>query len=196
MNSNLQPCSYSTSARCLARIVRTGFATTATIGLYQIHGILDFPVIAALGTITIEQSGQLIVGDFSATEHEVNLALDGLTPVIELDGRHYTFDTGADATLLYPAYFAAHECDVRKHYTPVEINVGGAGGSKKINGYRINFTVDIADQRQLRLDSVELITDYVNTKSQHYYDNIGNDVIGKFTSYQLDFTTMKVGFNK
>ena len=76
---------------------------------YQIYGIIGFPFIAALEQITLTRDGHLIVPEKPSGDYPSNLALDFLTPLIEVISDHdsmvFTFDTGAGNTWLYKRYY-------------------------------------------------------------------------------------------
>jgi predicted aspartyl protease len=93
---------------------------------YQIHGIIGFPVIEALGAVTITTDDRFIVGKIKNGAALKNFALDFLTPIIRLDAKPYTFDTGANTTILYPSYFNQHRQEIIATYQPSEINFAGA----------------------------------------------------------------------
>jgi hypothetical protein len=102
---------------------------------YQIYGILGFPTIEALKKISISTSGDFIVYDTDLTTlHEQNLAFDNLVPMISFDGRYYTFDTGAQSSLLYNKYYLENQQCIDSAYSKTKIGFGGAGGSKSFMG--------------------------------------------------------------
>ncbi|HSJ11631.1 MAG TPA: retropepsin-like aspartic protease, partial [Gillisia sp.] len=71
---------------------------------YQISGIIGFPVIEALNEIQITADDRFLVPKTPSRPFERNLALDFLTPLLLLEDKYgtgtYTFDTGADKTML------------------------------------------------------------------------------------------------
>ena len=63
---------------------------------YQIYGVLGFPFIEALKEVQITKDGYFIVPEKETRlEAKSNMAMDGLTPLILIENKHFTFDTGA-----------------------------------------------------------------------------------------------------
>ncbi len=74
---------------------------------YSINGILGFPIIEALKEIQTTQDGYFIVPkEETKFEGKSNMAMDGLTPLVLINDKHFTFDTGADHTILYSSYYS------------------------------------------------------------------------------------------
>lgn len=139
---------------------------------YQINGIIGFPIIEALGEVTISQNDY-----FSVTKNRSkglkhsNMALDGLFPLILLDGRHYTFDTGADETILYEAFYVDLKEEIEKKYKKEKISFSGAGGSKEFEGYVVDFEFSI-NGVNMKLEKIQLLTEKLRP-GETVYGNIG-----------------------
>src|SRR5690606_9511800 len=76
---------------------------------FQINGIIGFPVIEAMKEVQLTRSGEFIVPSERSADREQNMALSFLTPVIRLDEGNFTFDSGANSTMLYDNYFKKHK---------------------------------------------------------------------------------------
>ncbi len=113
-------------------------------------------------------------------------------PLIFVDGNPFTFDTGADKTILYRPYFLSNRETIIKQYQADTVSFGGAGGGQRFAGYKINPTFHIAGQR-VSLAGISLLTDDPD-KSYGIYGNIGQDVIGQFNSMTLNFENMFILF--
>lgn len=160
---------------------------------YQINGILGFPVIEAMKEITLTRDGYFKVPKKRDTStFETNMAMNKLIPLIFIEGDAYTFDTGADQTILYKPFFVKNQTDIERQYSPTEISFGGAGGGQKFNGYKINTSFSIAGQKVL-LNGVSLLTDEIS-KDPGIYGNIGQDVIGQFKAITINFDRMNITF--
>lgn len=160
---------------------------------YQINGILGFPVIEALGEVKISQNGFFSVAkNPKSTRNESNMALDGLFPLICLDGKHYTFDTGADETILYEAYYLAYKEEIDRKYTKEQISFAGAGGTRSFEGYSIDFTFKI-NGKEYRLNQIQLLTEKLKP-TETVYGNVGQDVIQKFNAMTINFERMFIKF--
>lgn len=161
---------------------------------YHINGILGFPVIEAMKEITITKDGYLKVPEKAGSAPAVtNMAMNQLIPLIFIDDNPYTFDTGADHTILYQPYFFNNREAISGQYQPDKISFGGAGGAMKFNGYKINASLDIAG-RKIVLNGVSLITDAMG-KDDGIFGNVGQDVIKQFDSMTLNFEKMFIHFN-
>lgn len=161
---------------------------------YQINGILGFPVIEAMKKIVISRDGVFEVdGNRTRGEYESNMALDGLKPLLFADGQPYTFDSGADRTMLYKPYYLANQGEIERLYKETAISVGGAGGKRKIAGYVMDVTIKIGRQK-VALRKVKLLKE-PRANGSGIYGNIGQDVVRQFKSMVIDFDEMYVGFD-
>jgi predicted aspartyl protease len=156
---------------------------------YQINGILGFPVIEAMKEIQITRDGKLIVPVQRTECAYRNMALDFLTPVMELNGESYTFDTGANKTVLYEAYFNKYKQSIVKGYTERMVNLGGAGGSLWRKSYQITFS-PVIDSKSVSVDSVLVLEENMKDDAKELYGNIGQDLIRKFGKMTLNFESM------
>ena len=159
---------------------------------YRILGIIGYPVMAAMEEIQLVKGSSLIVPARSSSTSIRNLAMEFLTPLIQLPSEEDTlvfkFDTGADGTTLYRDYYLRHKEKVESTYTPTMISLGGAGGKAEVEAYKINLPLTIND-RQVLLDSVDLIKENL-TKNENIYGNIGQDLVAKFDTLIINFEEM------
>lgn len=160
---------------------------------YQIQGILGFPVIEALKEIQITRSEELIVPLQPGHFPNQNMTLDFLTPIIDLDGDNYTFDTGANSTLLYKTYFEKHRNEIEKNYKEQELQFGGAGGNIRKQGYLINFVPSI-NNKPVKIENVQVYKESIKADERHLSGNIGQDLIRKFDKMIISFASMSVHF--
>nr|WP_199156748.1 pepsin/retropepsin-like aspartic protease family protein [Pedobacter sp. ASV2] len=160
---------------------------------FQINGILGFPVIEALGEVQLTQDDYFIVPE---TETKINttsnMAIDGLSPLIYIDGRHYTFDTGADHTILYETYYQENKKDIEDKYPVTKIGMGGAGGKIEYEGFKVNFMFQ-NQGKQILLENISLLKNKVNKET--VYGNIGQDIIRQFHTLTLNFNEMFIKFD-
>ncbi len=160
---------------------------------YQIYGILGYPVIEALGEIQITQKGDFIV-PFKDSEFKnlSNMALEGLQPLICINKMHFTFDTGADKTILYQKFFEENKENITSQYKQTTLNIGGAGGIKPFDGYEINYTFNIQD-KPITLQKLSVFKDKVKD-DENVYGNIGQDLIQSFDTMIINFNKMYIDF--
>lgn len=160
---------------------------------YQIYGILGFPVIEALKEIQITQNGDFIVPQrTTAFSKSSNMAMNQLTPLIYLNGKHFSFDSGADQTMLYHNFFKENETVIVRNHKPVTISFGGAGGKVEVQGYIINHIFTI-NGKEVTLKNVQVLKEKIK-KSETVYGNIGQDLIRQFNSMTLNFEKMFIRF--
>jgi predicted aspartyl protease len=160
---------------------------------YQINGIIGFPVIEALGEMQFEKNKYLLIPQEPSRSDLRNMALDFLTPVIEIEGLAYTFDTGADNTMLYQPWYKRFANRIDGRYPLETLSFAGAGGAISRKGYRVNFTASVAG-KQIVLDSLQLFPEPLKAKEDDYYGNIGQDLIGQFDRMTLNFRSMFIRF--
>lgn len=160
---------------------------------YQINGILGFPVIEALREVQLTQDDYFIVPD---KETKINLpsnmAIDGLTPLIFVDDRHFAFDTGADHTILYAPFYQENQKNIDKQYKTTKIGMGGAGGKIEYDGFKIDHTFHILG-KPVPLKNISVLKNKINKET--VYGNIGQDVIRQFSKMTLNFDQMFIKFD-
>lgn len=160
---------------------------------YQINGILGFPVIEALQEVQLTQDDFFIVPKTPTVPKTTsNLAIDGLTPLIAIDGKHYTFDTGAEKTILYAPFYEAYKQRIEKHEIPTKIAMGGAGGKVEYDGFVIQHTFHIGD-KPIDIKNISLLKSKI--KNETVYGNIGQDIIRRFSKMTLNFKDMFIHFD-
>jgi predicted aspartyl protease len=160
---------------------------------YQIYGILGFPVIEALKEIRITQDGYFIVPQNKSTFlKSSNMAISGLTPLIYINNKHFTFDTGADHTLFYHNLYLENKDKIDKKHQSQQISFGGAGGKKEFDGYKIDYTFKIGE-KEVKIKNANLLKEKVKD-DEIGYGNIGQDLIQKFDTLILNFDEMFIKF--
>jgi predicted aspartyl protease len=161
---------------------------------YQIYGVLGFPVIEALREIQITRDGYFTVPkEETKNSFESNMAMDGLTPLIYINQRHFTFDTGADRTIFYHSYYIENQKEIDKNYKPEKISFGGAAGRKEFDGYVISVNINILD-KEITLKDIQLLKEKIKN-SETVYGNIGQDLIKQFHKMTMNFDRMFIKFD-
>lgn len=167
---------------------------------YQIRGIIGFPVIAGFGATTIMRGGELVLGDTAAADAgaEQNLCMRGLMPLVaaEHDGQrlHFGFDTGAQATSLYPPFLAARRALVEAGGAPSAVQTGGAGGMRQVQAYTLAPLVLRIGGRGVTVPQARVYAERTTDDSERVYGLIGQDVIRQFDAVTLDFRRMQLRF--
>jgi predicted aspartyl protease len=160
---------------------------------YHIYGILGFPVIEALGEIQITADNRFNVPEEKGLgNHTANLAMHNLTPLIRIGKHHYTFDTGAESSMLYQAFYLENKETIDHQYPVETLSFGGAGGVSTAQGFRINQTFDMAG-KSVSLQNVYLFRDKIR-EDETVYGNIGQDIIRQFSKMTINFRQMYIAF--
>lgn len=167
---------------------------------YQINGILGYPVLSAMKEVHFINTDELFVPKKSEIEKDINLAIEYLTPIINLTDEvgnemSFTFDTGADQTMLYKSYYDLKKKDILNNYSKTKIRFGGAGGNTEVDGYHIGFKAKINDEI-ISLESVDLIPELIKPNDRYSFGNIGQDLISKFNKMVINFEKMFIHFSK
>jgi len=166
---------------------------------YQIHGILGFPVIEALGNFSITRKDEFFVSSKQVNyKAEQNLCLDGLLPLVTgvyKDRRMvFSLDSGADGSTFYRSFFKADEQNIVKSARTEKIRLGGSGGSKDMNAYIFEgLQLNIAN-KNVRFKKAAIITEPLNEQSKYLYGNLGQDLIRQFAKMTMDLRSMRVVF--
>lgn len=165
---------------------------------FRIDGVIGFPVVSALREVSFGRGGEVVIPARPRGRGEQNMCLEYLTPVVAATyrGRRlaFTFDTGANATLLYPPFYRAYEDEIRAKYSPQADRIAGAGGFKELTAYRLPEFAMTVSGREARLLRVKLLAEPTIDKSRYFYGNIGQDVIGQFEKMTINFEAMSVVF--
>jgi predicted aspartyl protease len=164
---------------------------------YRILGIIGFPIIEAMKEIQITQDGYFMVPQKGTTiEYPSNMAMNGLTPLIFMDRKHFTFDTGADKTMLYETYYQANKAEIDSKYKLDSISFGGAGGLKKFEGFKITHNFTILG-KTITLKDIDLLREKRDKdgEAEDVYGNIGQDLIRQFSRMTLNFDKMFIKFD-
>jgi predicted aspartyl protease len=162
---------------------------------YQINGIIGFPVIEAMKEVQITRSDEFIVPEKPSACALQNMALDFLKPVIAINEEYYTFDTGATGTSLYKKYYDKHKADIIGNYKETNLQFGGAGGMLTKKGYLVTFSPKVA-AKILNIESVQAFSESIDEEQNHFYGNIGQDVIREFQKMTLNFESMFINFEQ
>jgi predicted aspartyl protease len=158
------------------------------------RGILGFPVIRALGYVSVSSKGVIRISPNSTiAPGEPNLFFEGLTPIVEVHHNGHALqmvlDTGAGTSTLYPTFRAALSLEEIGRLRKKELKSTGVGGTAV-------DTVEIAPKLRLELPGKVLDLSNISLQSRQpdefrFEDGrIGMDALaGGFT---LDFRTMQL----
>jgi predicted aspartyl protease len=160
---------------------------------YQLHAILGYPVLKGLGQITFTQGGEFLAGQARAGATSVPLFMRGLTPSIEcdVDGQRlpFTLDTGASSSDFSVRYYERFAQSAAS-WTRRTIESGGAGGTVTHDVFTqpaVNLKVGAAS---VVLRDVNIVPTRTNAGLDLLFGNLGQDFVGGFKSFTLDFVKM------
>ena len=160
---------------------------------YQINGIIGFPIIEALHEIQLTQDDLFIVPQKETVSSQTsNLAIDGLSPLLSIEGKHYAFDTGAEKTILYEPFYKTYKREIERIYNPKTIAMGGAGGRIEHEGFIIDHTF-IIGHKSIFLENISVLKSKI--KDETVYGNIGQDIIHQFSKMIINFSRMYIRFD-
>lgn len=166
---------------------------------YQIYAIIGFPVMEALGQVTLARSDQVTIRTRKSNgKAEPNMCLESLKPLIQgtVNGKpeYFLLDSGAVTSTFYPPFFAANREQIEKNATVKRVRIGGAGGYKEVPAYDlIDLKLTIAGKTAV-FPKTQVITETVNDDSGTFYGKLGQDLIKQFERMTLDFRNMRIEF--
>ena len=168
-------------------------------GAYVIRGIVGFPVMNALQELVFENDQYLTIHKEPESSDLKNFALDNLNPVIlvqyENDTLPFHFDTGADHTVFFSAFFNKYKDAITKYGKKSRITIGGAGGNIEADAYILDSVMIAAGRQRLLLSSVEILTEQISHDHEYFYGNFGQDFIKKFSKMKMNLASMYIVFS-
>lgn len=161
-------------------------------GGFQIQGIVGFPVQAALRKITFT-SGHMAFNADSENDVSSEMFMEEQTPTVSAQigetTRLFSLDTGATGSMfsvrLYHALASRLAAGKRR-----KMDINGAGGTHYVHGYDLkNLPLQIGGQRAV-LNKASIVSEPTESGLDDFFGNIGQDVLGSFKSYTIDFNKM------
>ena len=160
---------------------------------YQIHAILGYPALRALGAFTFTRDGEFRAGDAERPTSGTRIYMRGLAPAIECEvaGRPllFTFDTGASSTDLSVRYYELfkHESGAWKQEAA---ETGGAGGTLTQTIYRQPTVVMKVGPATVTLNDVSILSARRKAAIDILFGNLGQDFVEGFESFSMDLSSM------
>jgi Aspartyl protease len=166
---------------------------------YQINAIIGFPVIKAIGRVTISKNDEI---RFSSTKSNVrsepNMLLEGLKPLVAASYNNkrviFAFDTGATGTTFYPLFYTASSDSARAAAVDHTLRSGGAGGIQASGGYKMKDIELVIGGKTALFPVAEVLKDGASERTKYYYGNLGQDLIKQYDRMTLDFISMRLTF--
>ena len=163
-------------------------------GGFKLHGLIGFPVLEAMKELQFHD-GKIFVPENPVQRNIQNLALDGLTPLIEFKYKGNelvgSFDTGANKTVFFKPFFQNFLADNANSTSLDTVKSGGVGGVVAHPVYNIGrINIELSNSSIL-LQNVYAHTETLKKDTEdQLYANIGLDVLGELDRYILNFEEM------
>lgn len=167
-------------------------AFTFANGAYVINGIIGFPIIKELGTVTVEENSLTFSKKNTTERKERNLFTDQLRSVLMLTYKDKTlpfnFDSGAKESTFNKSFYDLFQYYLDKNGTLVSEKTAGAGGQEVVSEL-----LEVKDQN-IRLGKLAIGLKKLQVDKSNYgvygkanYGNIGQDVISQFKKVTISF---------
>ncbi|MEZ4903742.1 MAG: retropepsin-like aspartic protease [Spirosomataceae bacterium] len=168
-------------------------ALTFAEGKYKINGIIGFPILKEIGTITITKNKIQFSNAFKQkTIKNKNLFTEYLHPILYLnfngDMLPFCFDTGGNETLFSKTFFDRYKTilEAVSHETSTQ-KIASAGGE-------ISYSSMTMKKIHLKLNTVSVVLKNleINKEGYHrfgkeYYGNLGKDALSQFSKVIISF---------
>ena len=174
----------------------------------QTHALLGFPVASALGRLRFSRDGSLTVTAKSPAASQTGaplwvgdgslLVALGTEPVFEgnkLTGgtkeRLFELDTGSGSTYLTDHYLVENRSRFKGEPASLA-RLAGVGGVKEIPAYEARKLPLFFGATPVLCSGQHILTQPQGGEAESYYGVVGQDVLRLFSSYTLDFRTMRL----
>lgn len=165
----------------------------------QISGILGYPALAALGSLTVSRNVLSVRPKSPSSAFSCPLWVEELDPLLQLtvSGRRVLFelDTGDDGAELgrrfvreFPSVFAGLKLNT--------FGIEGVGGPLKLRGYVVpELPVQIGSRPAVLAHIRALTSTLGEYPVDELYGNLGQSFLRQFESYTIDFRRMRFSVN-
>lgn len=167
-------------------------AFTFADGAYVINGIIGFPIIKELGTITFEKDKLTFSKESESGANEKNLFVDELRAIVMLKYKSKTlpfnFDSGAKVSLFNKAFYETFKTDLDSIGT-LETTKSSSAGAEVVS----TEVLVLKDQpislgnKTIQLPKMEIAPKDYGVYGEVNYGNIGQDVLGQFEKVVISF---------
>jgi hypothetical protein len=166
-----------------------------TQGTYQVNGILGYPVLAELESLTVTGDEMQVGPSKISSSDPTRLYVEGFMPMLAASSGKETlmfvFDTGNDGTELtarflkrFPEKFVSLKSKRERFW--------GVGGSKALNVYSLPELELSFGLVNVKLKNVPLFSENRGYLVDKLDGNLGQGLFRQFQSYTIDFTHMQL----
>ena len=167
---------------------------------YQVRGVLGYPAVSALGSVTVTQSARIEVQPGEKGEHLTSGArffLEGDRVMVALgkagEERMFQIDASGQQTYLTSRYFSEHPGDFTGKKMQL-LAIPGAASKPPAPAYVADTVTLVAGNTPMSLHYVQVLTDPLgNAAVDDSYGTLGVDVLDELKSYTFDYRTMLFG---
>lgn len=163
---------------------------------YQIQGVLGYPVLAALGSFTLDGDKWVFAAEGEPSQRSSKLYVEELTPLLEASVADsealFGLDTGSSSgsfSVTYLRRFPEQFTSLK----PQKYATAGAGGDVRfMTAYylpqiELQFGTARATLRNVPVLTHELGVDPLD----QVYGNLGQSLLSQFSSFTIDFSRMR-----
>ncbi len=167
-------------------------AFTFAEGKYVINGIIGFPIVKELGTITIEANKLTFTKELEADKNEKNLFVDELRAIVMLAYKGKTlpfnFDSGAKVSLFNKTFYDTFKADLDGIGSLETIKSSGAGAEVISTNVLVLKDQEIyLGKKRIQLPKMEIDQKDYGVYGEVNFGNIGQDVLGQFKKVVISF---------
>jgi hypothetical protein len=165
---------------------------------YQVRGVLGYPAISALGSVSITQDSRIEVQPGPKGERLTTGArffLDGERLIAALgnpgDERMFVIDAGGQQTFLTSRYYAEHSGDFDKQKMQL-LTLPGAQGKPPAPAYIADSATLLVGATPVTFHFMQVLTEPLgNAALDDTYGTLGMDALDELKSYTFDYRTMR-----
>jgi hypothetical protein len=165
---------------------------------YQVHGVLGYPAVAALGSLTVRANARIEVQPGEKGERLTNGArffLDGDRIVAALgkvgDERMFVVDAGGQQTYLTSRYYSEHASEFADKKMQL-LSLPGAQNKEPAPAYVADSVSLQVGDAAMDFHFMQVLTQPLNAAAvDDNYGTLGMDALDELASYTFDYRTMR-----
>jgi hypothetical protein len=167
---------------------------------YQVRGVLGYPAVSALGSLTVTANARIEVEPGQKGEKLTTGApffLDGDRVIVALgkpgDERMFSIDAGGQQTFLTSRYFAEHESDFASQKMRL-MTMPGAQNKPPAPAYLADSVTLTVGDTPMQFHFMQVLPEPLGQAAvDDTYGTLGMDALDELKSYTFDYRTMRFG---
>lgn len=165
---------------------------------YQVRGVLGYPAVSALGSLTVTANAKVEVQPGAKGEHLTTGArffLDGDRVLVGLgkpgDERMFVLDAAGQQTYLSSRYYAEHEAEF-EHQKMQLLSVPGSQNKPPSSAYIADSVKLLVGDASVTFHNVQVLSQPLGSAAvDDTYGTLGMDALDELKSYTFDYRTMR-----